>query len=271
MADAVRVLNEKGIQTFRRYLADLRDASAGRPPWEILTDPGHSAKFSGDLEVERRAFKDKPGMARYLGEKFSMSPASQIESNIGLWSWLSLYYFDQVSPLNPSGKRTPGQDCRHILDLDFRRHYRHLLNGPYNIYRLHGDRAPLLLYGGLEKISKYYEQLSCRQGFVTNKGVIEAANLLYFDSHAGRPKYRAGGVEGKPGTLLRFIDVVQQLDLTYDLYSMTGEEVLSLLPAEFDEWRPKEGVRTLLLDFFKKGRRNGKIEVGNRPSAEPEA
>jgi hypothetical protein len=31
--------------------------------------------------------------------------------------------------------------------------------------------------------------------------------------------------------------VVQQLDLTYDLYSMTGEQILQLLPGEFDRWR----------------------------------
>jgi len=41
-----------------------------------------------------------------------------------------------------------------------------------------------------------------------------------------------------PGTLYRFIDVIQQLDLTYDLYSMNGEEILGLLPPEFDRWRP---------------------------------
>jgi hypothetical protein len=204
------------------------------------------------LEVERRAFKDKPGMVKYFGERFSMSPASQVESNVGLWSWLSLYYFDQVCPVNPSGRRTPGQDCRHILDLDFRRYYRHLLDGPYNVYRLHGEQAPLMLYGPLDKISTFYEQLSCRQGFVTNIGVIEAANLLFFNPRTGRPKYGPGPMSGKPGTLLRFIDVVQQLDLTHDLYSMTGEEVLSLLPSEFDEWRPKAGVKTFLLDFIKK-------------------
>jgi hypothetical protein len=255
MADAVRVLNEKGLQTFSRYLADLREASTGRPPWEILTDPGQSGRFREDLEVERCAFKDKPGMAKYLHEKFSLFPPSQVESNVGLWSWLSLYYFEQVCPLNPSGKRTPGQDCRHILDVDFRRYYRHLLNGPYSVYRMHGERAPLLLYGPLDKISNYYEQLSCRQGFVTNRGVIEAANLLYFNPRTGRPKYGPGGTGGKPGTLLRFIDMVQQLDLTHDLYSMTGEEVLSLLPPEFDEWRPKAGVKTRLLDFITRGKK----------------
>jgi hypothetical protein len=112
----------------------------------------------------------------------------------------------------------------------------------------------LLLYGPLDKTSKYYEELSSRQGFVTNQGVIEAANMLYFDSRLGRPKYGPGGITRKPGTLLRYIDVVQQLDLTYDLYNMMGEEVLSLLPSEFDEWRPKESVKTLLLNFIKKGK-----------------
>jgi len=30
---------------------------------------------------------------------------------------------------------------------------------------------------------------------------------------------------------------MQQLDLTYDLYSMSPEQLLSLLPAEFDGWK----------------------------------
>ena len=254
MAYALRILNENGLQTFKLYLADLREASTGQPPWEILTDSEYSGRLRGELEVERRVFKDKLEMAKYLHEKFSTLPASQIESNIGLWSWLSLFYFDQVCPMNNSGKRIPGQDSRHILDPEFRRYYRHLLYGPYNIYRLHGEWAPLLLYGPLDKTSKYYEELSSRQGFVTNQGVIEAANMLYFDSRLGRPKYGPGGITRKPGTLLRYIDVVQQLDLTYDLYNMQGEEVLSLLPSEFDEWRPKERVKTLLLNFIKKGK-----------------
>ena len=41
----------------------------------------------------------------------------------------------------------------------------------------------------------------------------------------------------KAGTVFRFIDVIQQLDLNYDLYSTTGVEVLQLLPAEFDKWK----------------------------------
>jgi hypothetical protein len=43
--------------------------------------------------------------------------------------------------------------------------------------------------------------------------------------------------KNSPGTLLRFINIIQQLDLTYDLYSLGGEEILALLPPEFDKWK----------------------------------
>jgi hypothetical protein len=46
--------------------------------------------------------------------------------------------------------------------------------------------------------------------------------------------------KSSPGTLLRFIDIIQQLDLTYDLYSMSGEEILALLPPEFDKWKDSQ-------------------------------
>jgi len=93
------------------------------------------------------------------------------------------------------------------------------------------------LSDALNKSSKYYEELSSRQGLITNRGVIEAANLLYFDTKQRKPKRGAAVTSKKPGTIMRFIDVIQQFDLTHDLYSMTGEEVLALLPSEFDEWK----------------------------------
>jgi hypothetical protein len=254
MGDLIRTLNEKGIQIFREYLVELRIGLARRVPVELLEDPGYTAKMKGELEVEKLTFDSKLDMGKYLFERFQNLPSSQIDQNIGLWSWLSLYYFDQVCPIKDAGKRNPGQDSRHILDLDFRRYNRHLLNGPFNTFRLHGERAPLLFYGPLDKPGKYYEELSSRQGFFTNKGVIEAANLLYYETRRKSPKSGAGGVTRKPGTLLRFIDVVQQLDLTYDLYSMSGEEVLTLLPSEFDEWVPKERLKATFWGLFKEGK-----------------
>ena len=240
MGDPVRAMNEKGIQQFREYLTQLREGSTQQPPMELFRNSAYSSESRSSVNIERRLFGSKLEMAKYLDEKLKEFPQSQVDQDVGLWSWLLLYYFDQVCPANKSGRRIPGQDYRYILELDYRRYYRHLLAGPYNIFRLHGEGAPLLLSGPPDRISKYYEELSSRQGFITNKGVIEAANLLYFDSEKKNPKRGPAVTTRKPGTLIRFIDVVQQLDLTHDLYSMTGDEVLALLPSEFDEWRPNQ-------------------------------
>ncbi|MFZ5906353.1 MAG: hypothetical protein ACOYVJ_02945 [Nitrospirota bacterium] len=237
MGENIRILNEQGINKFRDYLSSLREGSSEKPPYELLDDAWCSAKIPGDIECEKRGFINKMEAAKYLYERIRLLPYAQVESNIGLWSWLSLYYFDQVCPPNEFGKRLPGRDCRHILDLDFRRYYYHLLVGPYNIYKLYADQVPMLLDGPLFTTSKIYLELAARQGFISNHGVIEAANLLYFNIQTKKPK-SAVVSKKKPGSILRFIEVIQQLDLTYDLYSMNGTEVLSLLPMEFDEWKP---------------------------------
>jgi hypothetical protein len=245
MGDQIRALNEKGIQKFREYLNELREGLTREPPAGLLKEPSYSSIVMKGLEVENRIFNSKLQIAKYLFENFQILPSSQLEENVGLWSWLSLYYFEQLCPADNSGARNPGQDSRHILDLDYRLYRYHLLFGPYNIYRLHGEKTPLLLSSPLYETSKFFLELSARQGFITNKGIIEAASLLYFDPFSGKPKRGAAGSARKPGSLLRFIDVVQQLDLTYDLYSITGGEVLELLPSEFDEWRPSQPLPNL--------------------------
>lgn len=72
-----------------------------------------------------------------------------------------------------------------------------------------------------------------------------SATRLYWDDKSQRPKRGAAPNKRKPGTLRRFVDVIQQLELTYDLYSMDGREILTLLPDEFTPWRkPAEEVST---------------------------
>ena len=237
MGNLVRVLNEEGINKFRAYLAELRAGRRLEPPMESLVDPWTSAKLQVNVEIEERNFSSRLEAAKYLYKTLEPLGQAGLEQNIGLWTWLSLFYFNLLCPARPDGSRRPGVDYRFILDLHFRYYYRHLLAGAYTVCRLHGERAALLLYNPLSKSNKFHLELACRQGFLTNKGIIEAANLLYYDYHRKRPKRAAAVTTRKPGTLFRFIDVVQQLDLTYDLHSMTGKEVLNLLPSEFDEWR----------------------------------
>lgn len=234
----VRRLTRKGIEEFRMYLATLTSGAIAEPPSGLLTAPEASAPIQEGPEMEQVAFETRMDAARYLHRALSCLNLDSIETDVGLWSWLSLFYFDQVCPPGPEGTRKPGRDYRHILEPGYRQGHRHLLGGPYLVYTVYGwgeEFSKLMLSTSLPVESQFLHELATRQNLITNRGILEAAYALYFNDAAQSPK-RGSLMKNSPGTLYRFIDVVQQLDLTYDLYSMTGEQILPLLPSEFDRW-----------------------------------
>ena len=236
---ALRKFTDKGIAQFRRYLADLRDGAASPPPFDLLVDPVASKPVKGQLQIENRKFATRLELAQYLDEALGEIESGSIETDVYLWSWLSLFYFDQVCPDGENGIRKPGRDYRHVLEPGYRYGHNHLIAGAYLVYTVYGlndDLSKLLLYTSLSIESTFHHQLAQRQSIITNKGLMEAAHLLYLRNQELKPKSGALA-RRKPGTVYRFVDVIQQLDLNYDLYSMTGEEVLQLLPAEFNKWK----------------------------------
>jgi hypothetical protein len=235
----LRKFTDNGIDRFRSYLADLRNGSAAPPPFDLLEDSTSSEPVDGEIRIENRPFATRLDLARYLDLTLVDIETDGIESDVHLWSWLSLYYFDQVCPREKAGRRKPGRDYRHILEPGYRYGHNHLLAGPYLVYTIHNlgdDLSRLLLCTPPDSESTFHHQLAQRQSIITNKGLMEAATFLYYADRRGRPK-RGALARNQAGTVFGFIDVIQQLDLNYDLYSMTGEEVLQLLPAEFDRWK----------------------------------
>ncbi len=179
--------------------------------------------------------------ASYLSHVFD--GVSSIEDDVGLWTWLSLFYFDQVCPAGPDRTRSPGRDYRHILEPGYLYGHRHLLGGPCLVYRLHGEQAELLLCTKVHQENMFHHELASRQSLISNPAILQAARLLYLDPRTGRPKRGAQDPKRAPGTLRRFVDVLLQFDVNYDLYSMSAEALVGLLPDEFDEWRKKKRFR----------------------------
>ncbi|MBU2550904.1 MAG: hypothetical protein KKB20_21010 [Proteobacteria bacterium] len=239
----VRSFKSKGLESFRAYLNELRRRPLLTPPFEMLTDSRYTIEAAEPAEVQSQVFPSALEAGRYLGRALQALDPVGLEQDVGLWGWLSLFYFDQVCPFNRNGRRVPGEDCRHILDLNFRFYHRHLLAGPFIIHRLHGPNAALLLCNPLHQTNKFNREFCSRQAFISNRGVVEAAGLLYFDPIRGRVKRGAAGTGRKPGALFRFIDLVRQLDLTFDLYSMSGPRILDLLPEEFEPWKSGNPIR----------------------------
>ena len=242
----IRQLTDRGLEAFRDYLTGLRSGSEAAPPAVLLNDTGMSQPMKGAGQVEPRTFQTRLEAARYLHDVLSDVETDAVESEVGLWSWLSLYYFDQICPPDPAGRRRPRRNYRYILEPGYPYGHRHSLGGAHLVYTVYGcgvTLSPLLLNTPLPVENQFCNELASRQGFITNPGVMEAATRLYLDRRTQKPKRGAQIRRNAPGTLYRFIDVVQQLDLNYDLYSMTGAQIIELLPPEFAPWLAARGKK----------------------------
>jgi hypothetical protein len=237
----VRKLNSRGLGRFKKYLNDLRDKPSLEPPFEILENSDYSDVFQDRARVEKIKFQHRTHMVEYLSKALTDLNASTGIDNKGLWNWLSLFYFNQVCPKDIDGKRKLGMNHRYILDNSFRYYYKHLLAGPFQTYITYGNRARLILHGAVHISNDIHHKLAERQNFITNPSIVGVADALYFDQDKSKPKPGAQS-KTRGGSILRFINVIQQLELTFDLYSMSSEEILKLLPTEFDTWQDLQRI-----------------------------
>jgi hypothetical protein len=241
----LRKFTDKGLEQFRAYLHEMGEGSAARPPLNLLADSEFSKPMRGSVQLEHIQFESRLGLARYLDQTFEELPErpDKLANDVHLWSWMSLFYFDQVCPTNDKGRRKPGRDYRHIPEPGYPYGHRHLLVGPYLVYTVYGwgeELSKLALHTSLAVESTFHHEITTRQSFITNRGIMEALHIFYYDDAHNKPKRGLIMNKNAPGSLYRFIDVIQQLDVTYDLYSMSGAEIVSLLPAEFNHWLDKQ-------------------------------
>lgn len=245
----LRRLNEAGIARFLEFLHGVKAAPSLAPPIEILSHPTTSADLGDiEIEIERRVFGSRFAAAKYLFELFEGSGLTQVEQDRGLWTWLSLFYFEELCPPGKKGQRKPGEDARWIPEGSKAfRYYRHLLAGPFRIYRAHKEApesAAIVLCGALDQPGEIVAQLASRQEIVTNRSLLTAATSLYLNQETGRPKRGVTNKDpttkparGQPGTVLRFVDIFKQFDVVWDLYTMNPDSILEMLPKEFDRYR----------------------------------
>lgn len=239
-ATAIRKFTDDGIEQFRNYLNDLRKGSTSNPPLELLTDSVASDSFDDEVHIENRNFQTRLELAKYMDEILTEIKSDSIETDVHLWSWLSLFYFDQACQQQKGGGRKPGRDYRHILEPGYPNGHRHLLCGPYMVYSIYGlgeDLSKILLCSSVPIENKFHHELASRQSLITNRGILEAVHSLYYEEAGDKPKRGAQVKKTAPGSFNRFIGIIQLLDLNYDLYSMSGEQILDLLPSEFNKWK----------------------------------
>jgi hypothetical protein len=233
----LRTLNAHGIRHFQDYLRSIRAGSEFQANPALLYVDEFSTVVSPRIDVDAsRVFRSKMELAGYLAEVLRPIDTPSLSGDAGLWSWLALFYFDQLSPVGADGKRRPREDYHYVPGRGQWRSERHLLAGPYQVYRHHGENARVLLSPRVNQHGSFIYDLGSRRDFLLNRGLIEAVDILYWNPRTKRPK--VGATSTRPGNLRRLIAVLQQFEFNYDLFGMSAQEILALLPKEFEGWRP---------------------------------
>ena len=237
--DVVRCLTADGIKAFGGYLRRLRRDGDLPPPRALLTDPALSrASALGDTTIETRGFSGRREFAEYIDYQVVEAGIFVDADETGMWEWLSLYYFDAVCPSNQEGLRRPGADARHLLaDPDARRRHRHLLRGPYMLFRRFagGPRGELdLLLGyALHVHGVAATHIGERPRLMRSPGTLAAASLLYVDPITRKP---SRGYADERSGLRAYCRYLNNLPDCFDLSTLSADTVMALLPSEFAGW-----------------------------------
>lgn len=239
-----RRLTNLGTERFAVYLQELRSDPTLDAPLELLTSSEASAPIDAEISATFRPVHSRLEMAEYLA-RILRGDSATLRNDSGFWTWLALCWFEELCPVVNDVYR-PGDPVRWIADLEHAgRACRHLLAGPFQIYRAHRDapeRALSLLSGPVQQLNPLVTLIASRPSLVTCHAVVGAATRLYYNRAEGRMRSGLGG--RGPGSPRRFADILSQLDLTWDLYSLTTDELLDLLPPEFDHFHRSDDSET---------------------------
>jgi hypothetical protein len=236
----LRRFNDLGIETVEAFLGQYRLGM--RPNFGALLDRDElTTVISSSQPLTPGTFSSRWECARFffdLLEAHKESLEIDPERDRGLWTWLAIAWRGYL--MKPgSGDDVEWHDYRWVLSLDYKRFYKHLLAGPWLVYRIYAHdpeqcrvllQAPILNPG-----HEITEQIACRLDLVRAPSVVRALEHLYLKP--SRDGYKRSASRRATGSIRRFSEILQQFALTYDFYSMSPDQILGLLPKEFDTFR----------------------------------
>jgi hypothetical protein len=240
----IRRFNEQGLARMREFL-DSQTSVEGqtvdfkRDLHPILTDASLTSHVPNIVEADaNRTFRRRYDLAEYLHGLIPKLGLADPTRDAGLWAWLALLWFDQLAPASKEGRKV-GELAKWVPDYR-RKEYRHLILGPYQIFLAVADsprRGLALLHNPPHTPGELVGQLAATQDVAQSKAAIGAATQLYYDMAAQKLAHGAGG--SGPGSPRRFRTILDQLDRTFDLQSITEDRLLALLPKEFNRYKKR--------------------------------
>ena len=111
----------------------------------------------------------------------------------------------------------------------------------WETYRNHGDTfANWMLDQPVMYVPRIVDRLTTSRLRFSSNGIVKLVGMLYIEPTTGKVKPRSGG-DKTTGGIRRLNDVLDQIYMTYDVYGMSAEQLLVMLPDEFKRFNPTAG------------------------------
>ncbi|MFQ3246619.1 MAG: hypothetical protein ACI9SP_003272 [Arenicella sp.] len=232
----VRKLNDHGIAEFTTFIDNCRSGYKQNIPSYLLEDDRSSVPLDIDISVIDREFASRFEIGIYLQEAFRGVEIQPLIGDQGFWSWFALLWFNKLCPLSIDGLRNPSKEYNYVLSKNYNHRPRHSIYMTWQLVNRYGNDVRFMLSKKPSTRGEITEQMMARQEFLTSDGAMRLASALYYDEKTGI--FKKGAASRKSaGCVDRYVSWLQQLQVTYDLYSISKDELEELLPKEFDRFR----------------------------------
>ena len=230
----VKRLIEAGLKEFSDFIEDIRNGSKRNTPFDLLDSEFSSEPINIEIEIERFEPETRYHLGRYINDVLEGHEIQPLLGDCGFWSWLALYWFDDLCPQNANGTRKPSETYSYILSVDWKHRPRHAIYMTWQLVRDYGETSRFMISRELPVRGEIVEQLMGRQKYLSCEGVIHAAAELYYDK--ATKTFKRGSTSGA-GAIRRYATWLRQIEVTYDLFSINKEGLMALLPPEYNRFR----------------------------------
>ena len=233
-------MTETGRLRFTQFLDSLRTDQPLKFPVDLLTPSEFATPIGGETKwLDELNLDDSLQTAKGLDQIVSQLELKSAERDWGFWTWCSAYLFERLCKRDSSNRYKPGELAIWIAEpQNWKRYYRHYLASIWQVYSAHREleeKLVVLLTGPVNTPGELWAQIAATQTLITNESMIDAIYHLFWDKQNQCRKRGAGGTSPR-----RLTQVLKQFERTYDFFSMSGDQIVSMLPSEFEKFKEVE-------------------------------
>ena len=173
-------LKPEGIRIARNWLAALRSGLPMPFPDVILISPLYAQPIEPAIYVEQRNFQSRREAGIYFIRTLAPLGPTRTINNPNLWSWLGMFYFNQIVSKDADGNPNPGRtDIAYVIDPNpsqqtrsETRRFANRLMLAYDIYRQHQENAWFMLDEPVNSLSRFTMRLTSAPELFRSKGIV---------------------------------------------------------------------------------------------------